>query len=185
MDKSFSQRKPTRLKKFDYSTVGAYFVTICVKERRKLLSEIIIPNVADTKGRTNFEFVGDGALDVPQIRLTELGEIVEKYLLSSENIPNVTLDEYVIMPDHIHAIIFIQKQETGTSRAPSPTPANEALPHIVSTFKRFCTKTIGSNIFQRSYYDHVIRDREDYETRKKYICENPIKWYYDKIYEDE
>ena len=84
--------------------------------------------------------VGDGALDVPKVRLTQIGKIVEKYLLSSENVQGVKIDKYVIMPDHIHAIIFIGKEskQTGTSRAPSPT--NEILPHIVSTFKRFCNK---------------------------------------------
>ncbi|MBQ7969172.1 MAG: transposase [Clostridia bacterium] len=111
--------------------------------------------------------------------MTQIGKIVEKYLLSSENIQGVKIDEYVIMPDHIHAIIFIGKDSKpkGTSRAPSPT--NEMLPHIVSTFKRFCNKEIGYNIFQRSFADHIIRDREDYETRRKYIHDNPIKQYYE------
>ncbi len=207
-------RKPTRLQNFDYSITGAYFVTICTQDRQKILSEIVKPNITaincstdfksvgdgaldvpqnkdesknatDTNLAMDFKPVGDGALDVPQIRLTKIGEIVEKYLLSSEQIPGVEIDEYAIMPDHIHAIIFIKNPLNGTSRAPSPTATNEALPHIVSTFKRFCNKEIGVNIFQRSFYDHVIRDRKDYETRKKYINENPIKWYYDKIYEDE
>jgi hypothetical protein len=52
------------------------------------------------------------------------------------------------------------------------------LPHIVSTFKRFCNKEIGNNIFQRGYIEHIIRDREDYETRAKYIYENPMHWYF-------
>ena len=142
------------------------------------------PNLTATNGAKNYKSVGDGAFDVPQIRLTKIGEIVEKHLLSSENIPNVEIDEYVIMPDHIHAIVYIKASPSGTSRAPSPTAANEVLPHIVSTFKRFCNKEIGENIFQRSYYEHVIRDRKDYETRKKYICENPIKWYYDNVHLD-
>ena len=93
------------------------------------------------------------------------------------------LCRFVIMPDHIHAIIFLYPdkyitRKDGSSRAPT----NEMLPHIVSTFKRFCNKEIGNNIFQRGYIDHVIRDREDYETRSKYIYENPIRWYYDEFY---
>jgi len=174
------QRKRTRLENFDYSTAGAYFITICVRDKMKILSEI----VKAANDTNNYESVGDGAFDVPQIRLTKIGEIVERHLLSSENIPNVEIDEYVIMPDHIHAIVYIKASPSGTSRAPSPTAANEVLPHIVSTFKRFCNKEIGENIFQRSYYEHVIRDRKDYETRKKYICENPIKWYYDNVHLD-
>ena len=163
------KRKEIRLKHFDYSSAGAYFVTICVKDRQRILSTITT--------------VGDGALDVPQIILTQIGKIVEKNLLSSENISGVKIDQYVIMPDHIHAIIFLnpdqyQKPRSGTSRAPSPT--NEMLPHIVSTFKRFCNKEIGCNIFQRAYIEHIIRDREDYDARRKYILENPARWYYNK-----
>ena len=91
------------------------------------------------------------------------------------------MDRYVIMPDHIHIIIFLNpneylKRKDGSSRA--PTPINEMLPHIVSIFKRFCNKEIGNNIFQRGYIEHIIRDREDYETRRKYIYENPKRWYY-------
>ena len=185
MDNEKPQRKSTRLQHFDYGTTGAYFITICTQDRQRILSEIIAPNAPAANCSMDFKSVGDGALDVPQIRLTKMGEIVEKHLLSSEQIPGVEIDEYAIMPDHIHAIIFIKNPLNGTSRAPSPTAANEVLPHIISTFKRFCHKKIGAKIFQRSYYDHVIRDREDLEKRKKYIYENPIKWYYDKIYKDE
>jgi hypothetical protein len=59
------------------------------------------------------------------------------------------------------------------------------LPHIVSAFKRFCNKEIGSNIFQRGYIEHIIRDKNDYEIRKKYICENPMRWYYGEPYTEE
>ena len=108
--------------------------------------------------------------------------------MSSENICGVIIDRYVIMPDHIHAIIILDpdkytKHQNGSSRAPTPT--NEMLPHIVSTFKRFCNKEIGDNIFQRGYIEYIIRDREDYETRRKYILENPLRWYYDELYTEE
>ena len=213
MEEERAKRKPTRLHSYDYGTTGAYFVTVCVQDRRKILSEIVCDyptatndaqifnsvgeglappakrdnnNFAtDTNVICEFKSVGDGALDVPHTRLTSIGEIVEKHLLSSAQIPGVEISDYVIMPDHIHAIIFIKDSFNGTSKAPSPAAANEALPHIVSTFKRFCNKEIGKNIFQRSYYDHVIRDKRDFETRQKYIYENPIKWYYDNICEDE
>ena len=169
------KRKDLRLKQYDYSSAGAYFVTICVKDRIRLLSDIIKP-------------VGVGALDDPQIRLTPIGEIVEKYLLSSENIPGVKIDRYVIMPDHIHAIIFLDPdkyilRQGGSSRAPTPT--NEMLPHIVSTFKRFCNKEIGNNIFQRGYIDHIIRDRQDYEEYLRYIRDNPARWCHDELYVEE
>ena len=168
MNKENPRRKELRLKQHDYSSRGAYFVTICVKNRKRILSSI-------TKS------VGVGALDDPQICLTETGKIVEEKLLSSENISGVKIEKYVIMPDHVHAIIFLDPDkysllQDGSSRAPTPT--NEMLPHIISTFKRFCHKEIGANIFQRGYIEHIIRDREDYETRVKYIAENPLLWFY-------
>ena len=183
----FPIRKKLRITEHDYSSRGAYFVTICVHDRKRLLSEIIEP-------------VGCGALDAPpeswilnvggdvpndpymlSIRLTDIGKIVEKYLLSSQNISGVMIDQYVIMPDHVHAIIILNPDEyikglDGSSRAPNPT--NEMLPHVISTLKRFCNKEIGEKIFQRGYMEHIIRDREDYETRRKYIYENPMRWYY-------
>lgn len=171
MGNEFETRKEIRLKGYDYSRAGAYFVTICTDKRKQVLSEVIQPTRS----------VGDGAFDVPQIRLTRIGEIVQRNLLSSERISGVKIDHYVIMPDHIHAIIFLDPEKyvirhIGTSRAPSPT--NEMLPHVVSVFKRFCNKEIGYNIFQRSYAEHIIRDRDDYLTRRKYIRENPVRWYY-------
>ena len=178
-EKGLPKRKDLRLKQYDYSSAGAYFVTICIKDRKRILSTIIKPSV------------GVGALDdplTPQIHLTEIGKITEKYLLSSENIPGVKIDRYVIMPDHIHVIIFLYpdkyaSHKDGSSRAPTPT--NEMLPHIVSTFKRFCNREIGDNIFQRGYIEHIVRDREDYETRAKYIYENPMRWCYDELYAEE
>ena len=93
-EKGKPRRKELRIKQYDYSSKGAYFITVCIKDRAQMLSDIINP-------------VGVGALDDPEIRLTQMGRIVEKYLLSSENISGVTIDKYVIMPDHIHAIIFL------------------------------------------------------------------------------
>ena len=71
----------------------------------------------------------------------------------------------------------------GTSKAPSPT--NSLIAHTISTFKRLANKEIGVDIFQRSYYDHIIRNREDYEKHLRYIYENPKRWYYDELYTDE
>lgn len=58
------------------------------------------------------------------------------------------------------------------------------LPHIVSTFKRLCNKELGHSIFQRGYIEHIIRDHDDYKTRLKYICNNPIRWYYEKLHKE-
>ena len=180
MDNKLPQRKQLRLKNYDYNSKGAYFVTICSKNRDHIFSKIDY-SVFDKYEVLYSQIVGDGAFDVPQPSLTAIGKIVEKYLLSSESISGVTIGEYIIMPNHVHFIVFLEPEkynriENGTSRAPSPT--NEMLPHLVSAFKRFVNKELGENIFQRSYIEHVIRDLDDYNTKRKYIYENPLRWYY-------
>ena len=158
-------RRPNRLPEFDYSTPGAYFITICTQDMRPTLGHI----------------VGGGTLDAPYTRLTRRGSIVEKYILSGSNIPSVKVDKYVIMPNHIHMILFVDGGlPSGTSRAPSPT--NAAIPHFVSTLKRFCHRDIGEKIFQRSYHDHVIRNVKDYLRIWQYIDNNPARWQEDCFY---
>ena len=199
MEKQLPQRKPTRLSDFDYSTEGAYFVTICTQDRKQILSEIVK--------------VGEGL--APPEYLTILkpcGKIADEQIhLLEERYPNITVMNYVIMPDHIHMIIFIRKTAGGASPSPtsggkvcgneargaSPSPTvddmvcgNEAggaspsptLDGVICSFKsltsRACKKQVGiEKMFQRSFFDHVIRDMEDYETRRKYIYENPMRWY--------
>ena len=164
---SLPYRKPNRLPTFDYSTPGAYFITICTQDRKCILGKI----------------VGGGALDAPVVQLNDLGLIVEKYIRSGERISGISVDKYVIMPNHIHVILFVDETYTGgTSKAPSPT--NTAIPHFVSTLKRFCHRDIGKIIFQRSYHDHVIRNEQDYLKIWEYIDNNPISWREDCFYEE-
>ena len=153
------QRKPNRIPDYDYNQSGAYFVTICTQDRKQILSHI----------------VGGGARDAPVITLTKIGQIVQNYIISSNRIPGITIDKFMIMPDHIHLLVQVDESSSiGTSRAPSPT--NMAIPHFVSTLKRLCYREIGSVIFQRSYYDHVIRNQRDYDEIWEYIENNPRKW---------
>ncbi len=112
------------------------------------------------------DIVGDDAHIVPK----EYGEITEKYIKSINGI-----DHYVIMPNHIHLII---KNECGTMWASSPTIGQK-----IKSFKIMVTKSIGRQIFQRSYYDHVIRNEEDYVRICEYITNNPYRWTEDKYYE--
>ena len=151
-------RKKNRLKYWNYGRNGAYFITICTEGKKKILSKI----------------VGDGAFDVPKNILTDYGEIVDKYINSSNNINGISIDKYVIMPNHIHMIIIVENNETGTSRAPSPT--NSLIAHTISTFKRFVNIEIGKNILQRSFHDHIIRNEADYKNIWAYIDNNPLKW---------
>ena len=150
------KRKPTRLKDFDYSKNGYYFITICTKDRKKILSDI----------------VGDDAHIVPK----EYGQIVDKYIRNVFEIK-----KYVIMPNHIHLIIQI---DNGTMWASSPTghPHSNKVSSVVRSIKTLTTKEIGKPIFQRSFHDHIIRDQNDYLKIWEYIENNPQKWKEDCFY---
>ena len=183
-EKKLSKRKSTRLKNFDYSSVGAYFVTICIRDRMQILSEIVKTDLTATK-KTNGLAVGEG-LAPPEItvQLKPCGEVVKEQLqLIETRFPSVTIEDYVIMPDHIHAVIFLHGKAGGAS--PSPT-----LDDVICAFKsltsRSCKQKYGiEKMFQRSSAEHIVRDSEDYETRRKYIYENPARWYYDELYMEE
>ena len=162
------KRKATRLKGYNYSLPGAYFVTICTKDKKSFLSKII---------------VGDGVLDVPQNKLTPCGQIADKYIKQLNAFyDNINVDKYVIMPNHIHFLLSI-KDSNGTSRTPSPT--DSALSKFISTYKRFCNEEYGKNLWQRSYHDHIIRNEKDYQKIWEYIDNNPLKWKEDCFYHDE
>jgi len=104
---------------------------------------------------------------------------VQKYILSSNRTPGISVDKFVIMPYHIHLIVRVNETASaGTLRTPSPT--NMAIPHFVSTLKRFCHREIGAVIFQRSYYDHIIRNQQDFNEIWEYIDNNPRKWFLQK-----
>jgi len=167
--KELPNRKDIRLKQYDYSSAGAYFVTICTESRRQILSYI----------------VGGDVLDAPKnVELSPYGEIAEKYINQLNDFyDDVKIDRYVIMPNHIHIMLFVSGN--GASRTSPPTRQHSAVSQFVSTFKRFCNKEYGKNIWQRNFYDHIIRNREDYEEHIKYIYENPMKWYYDELYSEE
>ena len=91
----------------------------------------------------------------------------------------VALYSYVIMPNHLHIMVFISADEYGRPQV-APT-----VDRMVKQFKGAVTKKIGTSIWQKSYMEHVIRDKKDYETRLNYIYENPIRWCYDKLYVEE
>ena len=127
--------------------------------------------------------VGDGVLDVPQVKLTKFGKIINDRIIEMNSIyKNVNVEKFVIMPNHIHLLIIIDNyneditEGLGTSRTPSPTRQNSVISSFVSTLKRYTNKQIGYNIWQRSFHDHVVRNEEDFLTRWQYIDENPKKW---------
>ncbi|MCQ2484136.1 MAG: transposase [Clostridia bacterium] len=126
--------------------------------------------------------VGDGVLDVPAVKLTKYGDICIKQIEKMNTVySEISAEKYIVMPNHIHLILTIENRK-GTSRTPSPT--NELVPFYVSTFKRMVGKKIGENIWERSYYDHIIRDEKDYEKIWQYIDSNAAKWEKDCFYRE-
>ena len=171
------KRKPLRLKEFSYSNGGSYFLTLCMPERKKILSKIeplFGCKFIDELPRDVFPFDGDDRY--LRVIPTDIGKITEKYILSSEKIKGVSIDDYVIMPDHVHIIVSIT-DETVLNKGTE----NEKIPKIVSALKRLIQKEVGGPIFQRSYYDHVIRNHEDYENILTYIHKNPARWYFRQL----
>ncbi len=166
------ERRITRLKEYDYNQTGVYFLTICTLEKRCLLSRV----------------VGTGVLDGLQLELTRFGKIAEKHLCAMrEFYDHITIDDYVIMPNHIHLLLRIKdtthrERESGPSGTPVPTVQNSVISRFVSTFKRFCNKEYGENIWQYRSYDHIIRDQTDYDVHRQYIAENPFKWKQDMFF---
>jgi len=168
MEKNLPVRKNIRLKNYNYSSNGAYFITICTENMCKTLGNI----------------VGGGVLDAPRIQLSQYGEVVEKHLLAiNSHYDDLNIEKYVIMPNHVHMIILIyNEKEIGASRTPPPTRANEYIPRFISTLKRFVHKDCGFQLFQRGYHERIIRNDAQYLNRWQYIDNNLVKWADDDYY---
>ena len=168
-------RRSLRLQGYDYTWPGAYFVTVCTFERRSLFGPI-----------------HDGAM-----QLNELGKIVEQAWLQTGVLRSrVKLDVYAIMPNHIHGIIFIQGEMNGSSflsasdkgRATGSPLRNPSLPAgslgaMLAQFKSQATREAKAKgllgqapLWQRHYYEHIIRDEEDLNRIREYILNNPQRW---------
>ena len=172
-EKKLPQRKTMRAKYFDYSSTGAYFLTICTKDKKHILSRIVGTGVLDRPQK--------GVFDSPKIILKHCGKIVEKYINQLNDFyENITVNEYVIMPNHIHIIVSVVRD--GPSGTPVPTVLNSTVSKFISTFKRFVNKEVGENIFQRSFYDRIIRNNGEYMEICNYIRLNPDNWEMDELY---
>lgn len=164
----YSDRRSHRLTGYDYSTPGTYFVTICTKDKKCILSKI----------------VGGDVLIAPQVELTAYGKILDEQLRRMDTLyDHIAVEQYVIMPNHVHLLLRVEENgPTGTS-APTKSHSHQAVADFVSTCKRFCTRAYGQPIFQRSYHDHIIRGDADYGKIARYIAENPRRWQQDCFYE--
>ena len=164
------ERKSNRLKNYDYSAQGYYFVTVCTSEKQKILCNI----------------VGCGVLDAPKTELSAIGEMVNNQLAFMLDFYNeIKIDKYIVMPNHIHLIIKINNNSISDKRCvKDAAPYNNMLWKFIGTFKRYTNKFANCNLWQKSFYDHVIRNEKDYLKIWEYIDTNPAKWTEDKYYTD-
>ena len=155
-----SKRKPTRLREFDYSSNGAYFVTICTKNKKML-----------------FDLSNENSI---------VNKMIENSFITVLNqYENVDSPIFVVMPNHFHAIITITKADMESA----PTISNivqefKRLSTInyIKMVKCGLLPEFDKSIWQRSFHDHVIRNNQDYNEIYKYVSENPMRWEFDSLY---
>ena len=172
MENTLPKRKDIRLKDYDYSSPGAYFVTICTENRKNYFwkSNIDVENV-------KWDAVGANCVRPKNLPLTPTGKLVEEELERwNVTYKAVFLHSYVIMPNHLHLMIVVLPDVSGQPQV-APT-----VDRMVKQFKGKVTKKIGKPIWQKSFIEHIVRDSNDFDMRVNYIYENPIRWYYDELY---
>ena len=158
----YIKRKPNRLKNYDYGQSGAYFITLCIKNRYELLWN-------------SFDCTYDN-----NQHLSEYGIIVDKAIKNiSLYYSNVYIDKYVVMPNHIHIIVIIDKFKECYNNSLIIT---STISTIIGQMKRWVSKEIGFSIWQKSFHDHIIRNEREYQIIWKYIDTNPVKWEEDCFY---
>ena len=179
-DPKIHRRRSIRLAGYDYTQCGAYFVTLNAREHGSIFGEVI-----------------EGA-----VRLSPIGEIVSHCWLNLANLFAIQLDAWVIMPDHLHGVIFLRgKDEAAGGRAPyegmvsSPAASplrphgtsSESLGAVVQNFKSVTTRKInrlrgmsGGQVWQRNYYEHIVRNERELNAIRRYIDDNPCNWALDR-----
>lgn len=203
-DNRTRNRRSIRLKEYDYSRAGYYYITICTHNREHLF----------------------GNIEHGAMRHNDIGKIaLNEWTRTPELRPNISLDAFVIMPNHLHGIIIINGvigeksrndnfpihgdffHRTGTvhsaptaptSSAPKENPVYEqfgkptsnTIPTIIRGFKATVTKQVnilretpGEPVWQRNYYEHIIRDEKSYYAIAEYIKKNPLRWEEDDYYD--
>ena len=149
------RRKHIRITDYDYSTPGAYFITICTANREEIL----------------WNGVGADISRPQNVPLSTVGKIVEQGILQmAQHYENVAVDKYCVMPDHVHFILRIES-DIGGRIISAPTVST-----VVGSMKRWVSRQIGRPIWQKSFYDHGIRNQQDYDEIWQYIEDNPLKY---------
>ena len=162
-------RRSIRLKGYDYTQPGAYYITLCTKARQCLFGDVV-------KGK---------------MRLNSLGYIAFTYWQAiPDHFAHIQLDVFVVMPNHLHGILVIRDTPILAQPGDNPTtetfskPVRGSIPTVIRTYKAAVTKQINllcntthtSLIWQRNFYEHINRDEKSLETIRRYITENPWRW---------
>lgn len=141
---------------YNYSSNGAYFITICTKNKENLLWKNVGANCVRP---------------LDQLPLSKIGIVIENEIYKLNTVyENIKVDKYQIMPNHIHLIIFIYEDSNGRTQF-APT-----ISRIIKQFKGSITKQIEFSIWQKSFYDRIIRNEKEYQEVWNYIHNNPLKY---------
>ena len=161
-------RRSTRLQGYDYSRVWAYFVTLCTQDRQCLFGEVV-----------------DG-----DMRLNDWGQIVaDTWEWLATQYAHVELDGWIVMPNNVHGIIVIHNDgcRGGSRTAPTRPATRKPLGRLIGAFKTVSTQRInelrgspGMPVWQRNYYEHIIRSEESLSRIRQYILNNPARWAFDR-----
>ena len=155
MEKEIPKRKQIRLTEYDYSLPGAYFITVCTANRMRIF----------------WDDVGADIIRPHNVPLSSVGKIAEQAILQVKDYyKGITVDQYCIMPDHIHLILRV-KLDIGGRMISAPTVST-----VVGSMKRWVSRKIGRPIWQKSFYEHTIRNQQDYNEIWEYIANNPLKY---------
>jgi REP element-mobilizing transposase RayT len=159
-------RRSIRLKGYDYTSAGTYFVTLCTWQRHCLFGDVV-----------------DG-----EICLNSCGELVHREWLKTAAVRNnVAIDEFIVMPNHLHGILVIHDARATQRVAPTSGPPFGSIGAIIGQFKSVVSKRLnhlrsnpGGPIWQRNYYERVIRGDKELTALRQYILNNPSQWNTDK-----
>ena len=163
-DPTIHHRRSIRLQGYDYSQAGMYFVTLCTRNRECLFGEIVDETM----------------------RLNPVGQIVaDSWAWLAQRYEHVELDEWVVMPNHLHGIVVINDHCKGGSR----TAPTKPIGRLIGAYKTVSTnqantfrQTPGLLLWQRNYWERIVRDEAELLSIQEYICNNPAQWTQDKLH---
>lgn len=177
---SFPKRKPNRLKNHDYASDGVYFVTFCVKDRLPILWEglewtvqnpVVYSEILDARANS---VAGRKAAHPTQAwKLSEYGKKAEDAILDMPEIyAQIQMEAYTIMPNHVHLLFSLKNADDQ----------NLTVSNVICQLKGAVTKRIGYSIWQKSFHDHIVRNKDEHLNIARYIQDNPKNWERDCFY---